>query len=246
MYTIASAWPRFRPLAWLAAVFIGISTLTRLALLIATGSGIPASPGYWLYAFLVGFGYDLLTFVYFAWPLVLLLWLMPQRWYAARFGRFALAALCFVHPLTILLGIPSAAMGAFLALRLAGLEISFIAMIGVLLLIGIVKKNAIMMIGFAIDAQRRGSTPAAEIREACRLRLRPILMTTLCAMMGALPIALGWGAGAELRQPLGVAIVGGLLVSQVITLFITPVVYLWFDELGHRWLPRRAAGAETS
>jgi phosphoglycerol transferase MdoB-like AlkP superfamily enzyme len=96
LYIIRSAWPRFRPLAWLAVVSIGISTLTRLALLIATGNGIPTSPGYWLYAFLVGFGYDVLTFVYFAWPLVLLLWLMPRRWYMARFGRSALAALCFV------------------------------------------------------------------------------------------------------------------------------------------------------
>lgn len=96
MYTIGSVWPRFRPLAWFAVIFIGISTLTRLALLVATGSGIPASPGYWLYAFLVGFGYDVLTFIYFAWPLVLLLWLMPRRWYVARFGRAVLAALCFV------------------------------------------------------------------------------------------------------------------------------------------------------
>ena len=96
MHTIASVWPRFRPLAWLAVVFVGISTLTRLALLIATGDGIPVSPGYWLYAFVVGFGYDVLTFVYFAWPLVLLLWLMPRRWHAARFGRVALATLCFV------------------------------------------------------------------------------------------------------------------------------------------------------
>lgn len=96
MYTIASAWPRFRPLAWLAVIFIGIATLTRLALLFATGDGIPAAPGYWLYAFAVGLGYDVLTFVYFAWPLLLLLWLMPRRWHAAHFGRVALASLCFV------------------------------------------------------------------------------------------------------------------------------------------------------
>jgi HAE1 family hydrophobic/amphiphilic exporter-1 len=104
-------------------------------------------------------------------------------------------------------------------------------MIGILLLIGIDKKNAIMMIDFALDAQRAGAlAPAAAIRQACLLRFRPIMMTTVCAIMGALPIALGIGAGAELRQPLGVAIVGGLLFSQAITLFITPVLYLWFDS----------------
>ncbi len=126
----------------------------------------------------------------------------------------------WLHPVTILMGIPSAAVGAFLALHLTGLDISFIAMIGVLLLIGIVKKNAIMMIDFALDAQRRHGTAAREaIHQACLLRFRPIMMTTLCAMMGAMPIALGLGAGAELRQPMGVVIVGGLLFSQVITLF---------------------------
>jgi len=138
----------------------------------------------------------------------------------------------FIHPLTILMGIPSAAVGAFLALRLTGLEISFIAMIGVLLLIGIVKKNAIMMIDFALDAQRNHGMNAREaIYQACCLRFRPIMMTTLCAMMGALPIALGWGAGAELRQPMGVVIVGGLLFSQVVTLLMTPVLYLWFERV---------------
>ena len=137
----------------------------------------------------------------------------------------------WIHPVTILLGIPSAAVGALLALRITGLELSFIAMIGILLLVGVVKKNAIMMIDFALHAQRSdGLPPAQAIRKACLLRFRPIMMTTMCAIMGALPLAFGLGAGAELRQPLGVAIVGGLLFSQMITLFITPVLYLWFDR----------------
>ncbi len=140
-----------------------------------------------------------------------------------------------VHPLTILLGIPSAAVGALLALRLTGLDLSFVAMVGILLLVGVVKKNAIMIIDFALDARRNGNmAPAEAVRMACVLRFRPIMMTTLCALMGALPLALGLGAGAELRQPLGVAIVGGLLVSQLITLFITPVLYVCFDRIGAR------------
>jgi HAE1 family hydrophobic/amphiphilic exporter-1 len=137
----------------------------------------------------------------------------------------------FIHPITILVGLPSAAVGALLALRIFGFELTLIATIGILMLIGIVKKNAIMMIDFALNAQRnQGMPPQEAIRSACLLRFRPIMMTTLAALMGALPIAFGLGEGSELRQPLGVAIVGGLLVSQVITLFITPVIYLYLDR----------------
>ena len=137
----------------------------------------------------------------------------------------------YIHPITILAGIPSAAIGALLTLLAFGIDLSMIAVIGILLLIGIVKKNAIMMIDFALNAQRtEGREPVEAIRQACLLRFRPIMMTTLAAMMGAIPIAAGLGTGAELRQPLGLAVVGGLLFSQVITLFITPVIFLYLDR----------------
>lgn len=137
----------------------------------------------------------------------------------------------YIHPITILAGLPSAAIGALIFLRIFGLELTIIATIGILLLIGIVKKNAILMIDFALDAQRTEQlSPRDAIRKACLLRFRPIMMTTMAALMGALPIAIGMGAGAELRQPLGVAVVGGLLVSQVVTLLITPVIYLALDK----------------
>ena len=145
----------------------------------------------------------------------------------------------FIHPLTILSTLPSAGIGALLALMIAGDDLTIVAIIGIILLIGIVKKNAIMMIDFALDAERNeGKPPREAIYQACLLRFRPILMTTMAAVLGALPLMIGTGAGSELRHPLGISIVGGLLVSQMLTLFTTPVIYLWFDRLALRFAGR--------
>jgi multidrug efflux pump len=145
----------------------------------------------------------------------------------------------YIHPITILSTLPSAGVGALLALMAFNTEFSIMALIGVILLIGIVKKNAIMMIDFALDAERRrGLEPLEAIREACLLRFRPIMMTTMAALLGAVPLAIGFGEGAELRQPLGIAIVGGLILSQLLTLYSTPVIYLYLDRF-RLWANRK-------
>src|SRR5205807_3141413 len=137
-----------------------------------------------------------------------------------------------IHPITILSTLPSAGVGALLALRLCRTDLSIIAMIGIILLIGIVKKNAIMMIDFALAAERNENKSSRDaIYEACLLRFRPITMTTLAALLGGLPLALATGTGAELRRPLGITIVGGLIFSQMLTLFTTPVVYMYMDRM---------------
>jgi multidrug efflux pump len=160
----------------------------------------------------------------------------------------------YIHPVTILSTLPSAGVGALLALFMARMDLGIIGVIGIILLIGIVKKNAIMMIDFALDAERNeGKPPREAIYQACLLRFRPIMMTTACALLGALPLMLSTGVGAELRHPLGITMVGGLIVSQVLTLFTTPVIYLWFDRLAQRYrakhpdpaqLGAQAAGGE--
>jgi hydrophobic/amphiphilic exporter-1 (mainly G- bacteria), HAE1 family len=145
----------------------------------------------------------------------------------------------FIHPLTILSGLPSAAFGALLTLMLARTDLSIYAFVGVIMLVGLVKKNGIMMVDFAVEARRVDGRSAVEaIYEACMVRFRPIMMTTMAALVGTLPIALGWGAGAEARRPLGLAVVGGLLFSQTFTLYITPVFYVYMEAIGE-WAEKR-------
>jgi multidrug efflux pump len=147
----------------------------------------------------------------------------------------------YIHPITILSTLPSAGVGAILALMICGQELSVVALIGIILLIGIVKKNGIMMIDFALEAERKeGKLPEEAIYEACLLRFRPIMMTTMAALLGGLPLALGTGIGSELRRPLGISMVGGLILSQVLTLYTTPVIYIFFDRLAQRFASRRA------
>jgi multidrug efflux pump subunit AcrB len=148
----------------------------------------------------------------------------------------------YVHPLTILSTLPSAGVGALLILVLMHIDLTVMALIGIILLIGIVKKNGIMMVDFALQAEREQHlSPHDSIRQACLLRFRPIMMTTMAALLGAVPLAFGSGTGSELRQPLGYTMVGGLILSQALTLFTTPVVYLYLDELSARMKGRRAA-----
>jgi multidrug efflux pump len=151
----------------------------------------------------------------------------------------------YIHPITILSTLPSAGVGAILALLIFHVDLSVIALIGIILLIGIVKKNAIMMIDFALEAEReQGMSPQEAIYQACLLRFRPIMMTTMAALLGGLPLALGTGTGSELRRPLGITIVGGLIVSQVLTLFTTPVVYLFFDRIARQYRPTKDVDAK--
>jgi multidrug efflux pump subunit AcrB len=147
----------------------------------------------------------------------------------------------WVHPVTIISTLPSAGLGALLALMAVGMPLDVIGIIGIILLLGIVKKNGIMMVDFALEAQRGGMSPTDAVHQACRLRFRPILMTTMCAMLGGVPLMVGTGIGSQIRQPLGYAIVGGLAVSQVLTLFTTPIVYLYMDRLGRLLSQRRDA-----
>jgi len=153
----------------------------------------------------------------------------------------------YIHPVTILSTLPSAGVGALLSLLIAGQDLGIIAIIGIILLIGIVKKNAILMVDFALDAEREQKmAPRDAIYQAALLRFRPILMTTMAALLGALPLMLSWGVGSELRRPLGIAMVGGLIFSQLLTIFTTPVIYLYFDRQAQKWRNRRTRPAGSN
>ena len=152
----------------------------------------------------------------------------------------------WIHPVTVISTLPSAAIGALLALKLTGTEFTLIALIGIILLIGIVKKNAIMMIDFALAGERAGKTPFDAIYSACLLRFRPIMMTTFAALLGNVPLMLATGSGAELRRPMGLVIVGGLIFSQLLTLFTTPVIYLWFERLASHFRKGKALEPEPA
>jgi multidrug efflux pump subunit AcrB len=173
---------------------------------------------------------------------------MPWLFLAALLAVYIILGMLYeslIHPITILSTIPSAGLGALLAMLVTGNELDLVSVIGIILLIGIVKKNAIMMVDFALDAERNeGLSPEQSIYQACLVRFRPIMMTTLAAMFGALPLAIGMGIGSELRKPLGVAIVGGLIVSQVLTLYTTPVIYLALDQLRQRKRKRSSSAAD--
>jgi multidrug efflux pump len=150
----------------------------------------------------------------------------------------------YIHPVTILSTLPSAGVGAVLALLICNIDLSVIALIGIILLIGIVKKNAIMMIDFSLEAERtQGMNPREAIYQACLLRFRPIMMTTMAALLGAVPLAMGTGVGSELRRPLGISIIGGLLLSQLLTLYTTPVIYLYFDRIARKFGINPSRGA---
>ena len=152
----------------------------------------------------------------------------------------------FIHPITILSTLPSAGVGAFLSLILFHQDLSVVAIIGIVLLIGIVKKNGIMMVDFALEAERHhGKSSTDAIYEACLLRFRPIMMTTMAALLGGIPLAFGTGIGSELRRPLGISMVGGLLLSQVLTLYTTPVIYIFFDNLAHRFSRKSKPGSHV-
>jgi multidrug efflux pump len=173
-------------------------------------------------------------------------WLLILAALATEYIVLGLLYESYIHPITILSTLPSAGMGALLALKVTGADFSVISLIGIVLLIGIVNKNGVMMIDFALDAERKeGKSPLDAIYQSCLLRFRPIMMTTMAALLGAVPLALGTGTGSELRRPLGITMIGGLIISQALTLFTTPVIYLFFDRLARRFSRRGSkAGVE--